>query len=30
MGLGFCKQGESGDFVKNGTMELGRGRWCIR
>ena len=26
-GLGFCKQGESGDFVKNGMLELGRGRW---
>jgi acetyl-CoA acetyltransferase len=26
-GLGFCDQGESGDFVKNGTLELGRGRW---
>ncbi len=26
-GMGFCKQGESGDFVKNGTLELGRGRW---
>jgi acetyl-CoA acetyltransferase len=26
-GLGFCGQGESGDFVKNGTLELGRGRW---
>ena len=26
-GLGFCSQGESGDFVKDGTLELGRGRW---
>jgi len=26
-GMGFCKQGESGDFVKHGTLELGRGRW---
>lgn len=26
-GMGFCKQGESGDFVKDGQLELGRGRW---
>ncbi|SMF35517.1 Acetyl-CoA acetyltransferase [Tistlia consotensis] len=26
-GLGFCGQGEAGDFVKDGTLELGRGRW---
>lgn len=26
-GLGFCQPGESGDFVKDGTLELGRGRW---
>jgi len=26
-GLGFCPQGESSDFVKDGTLELGRGRW---
>jgi acetyl-CoA acetyltransferase len=26
-GMGFCGQGESGDFVKDGTLELGRGRW---
>jgi len=26
-GLGFCKPGESGDFVKDGTLRLGIGRW---
>jgi len=26
-GMGFCKQGEGGQFVRNGTLELGRGRW---
>ncbi len=26
-GLGFCKQGESGDFVRDGTLQLGTGRW---
>jgi len=26
-GLGFCRQGECGDFVREGTLELGRGRW---
>ncbi|MBX9749232.1 MAG: hypothetical protein K5Q68_06410, partial [Roseococcus sp.] len=26
-GLGFCGQGESSDFVRDGTLELGRGRW---
>jgi acetyl-CoA acetyltransferase len=26
-GLGFCKQGEAGDFVRGGTLQLGAGRW---
>lgn len=26
-GMGFCEQGESGAFVRDGTLELGRGRW---
>jgi len=26
-GLGFCKQGESGDFVRDGMLQLGKGRW---
>ena len=26
-GLGFCKPGEGGAFVRDGTLELGRGRW---
>ncbi|QCI67370.1 thiolase family protein [Phreatobacter stygius] len=26
-GLGFCAQGEGGEFVKDGTLQLGRGRW---
>jgi len=26
-GMGFCKPGESGDFVRDGTLQLGRGRW---
>lgn len=26
-GLGFCEQGESGAFVRDGTLQLGRGRW---
>jgi acetyl-CoA acetyltransferase len=26
-GLGFCKQGEGGDFVRDGTLQLGTGRW---
>ncbi len=26
-GLGFCKPGESGDFVKDGALRLGAGRW---
>jgi acetyl-CoA acetyltransferase len=26
-GLGFCKPGEAGDFVKDGTLRLGIGRW---
>lgn len=26
-GLGFCKQGEGGQFIQNGMLELGRGRW---
>ncbi len=26
-GLGFCKPGESGDFVRGGTLQLGTGRW---
>ena len=26
-GLGFCKPGEGGAFVRGGTLELGRGRW---
>lgn len=26
-GMGFCKQGEGGEFVRNGTLQLGQGRW---
>ena len=26
-GLGFCEQGEGGAFVRDGTLEHGRGRW---
>lgn len=26
-GLGFCAQGEGGDFVRDGTLQLGTGRW---
>lgn len=26
-GLGFCKLGEGGEFVRDGMLELGRGRW---
>ncbi len=26
-GLGFCKPGEGGDFVRDGTLRLGTGRW---
>jgi acetyl-CoA acetyltransferase len=26
-GLGFCKQGEGGAFVRDGTLEVGKGRW---
>lgn len=26
-GMGFCQRGESGDFVRNGALELGKGRW---
>ncbi len=26
-GMGFCPQGEGGRFVRDGTLELGRGRW---
>ncbi|MCX7932963.1 MAG: hypothetical protein N2588_10505 [Rhodovarius sp.] len=26
-GMGFCAPGESGDFVKGGTLRLGHGRW---
>jgi acetyl-CoA acetyltransferase len=26
-GMGFCPQGEAGDFVKGGMLELNRGRW---
>ncbi len=26
-GLGFCKPGEGGDFVRDGTLALGQGRW---
>lgn len=26
-GMGFCPRGESGRFVRDGTLELGRGRW---
>ncbi|WP_439953229.1 thiolase C-terminal domain-containing protein, partial [Escherichia coli] len=26
-GLGFCRQGEGGDFVRDGTLQLGTGRW---
>jgi acetyl-CoA acetyltransferase len=26
-GLGFCRQGEGGQFVRDGMLELGRGRW---
>lgn len=26
-GMGFCEQGEGGQFVRDGTLELGRGRW---
>lgn len=26
-GMGFCEQGEGGAFVRDGTLELGRGRW---
>ena len=26
-GMGFCEQGEGGDFVKGGTLRLGQGRW---
>ncbi len=26
-GMGFCDQGEGGRFVRDGTLELGRGRW---
>jgi acetyl-CoA acetyltransferase len=26
-GLGFCKPGESGAFVRDGTLQLGTGRW---
>lgn len=26
-GMGFCPQGEGGAFVRDGALELGRGRW---
>jgi acetyl-CoA acetyltransferase len=26
-GMGFCEQGEGGAFVRDGALELGRGRW---
>jgi acetyl-CoA acetyltransferase len=26
-GLGFCEQGQGGDFVADGALQLGRGRW---
>jgi acetyl-CoA acetyltransferase len=26
-GLGFCRPGESGEFVRDGALALGRGRW---
>jgi acetyl-CoA acetyltransferase len=26
-GLGFCKQGEGGQFVRDGMLQLGKGRW---
>lgn len=26
-GMGFCPRGEGGRFVRDGTLELGRGRW---
>lgn len=26
-GMGFCKQGEGGAFVRDGMLELGKGRW---
>ena len=26
-GMGFCPRGESGNFVRSGALELGRGRW---
>lgn len=26
-GMGFCAQGEGGQFVRDGALELGRGRW---
>ena len=26
-GMGFCPQGEGGRFVRDGTLQLGRGRW---
>ena len=26
-GMGFCKQGEGGEFVRDGMLELDRGRW---
>jgi acetyl-CoA acetyltransferase len=26
-GMGFCKQGEGGAFVRDGTLQLGKGRW---
>ena len=26
-GMGFCERGEGGAFVRDGMLELGRGRW---
>ena len=26
-GMGFCKQGEGGQFVRDGMLQLGKGRW---
>ena len=26
-GMGFCKQGEGGQFIRDGSLELGTGRW---
>lgn len=26
-GMGFCRQGEGGEFVRDGMLQLGKGRW---